>query len=466
MIIKVISYNILQDSLANPDFVLVNKKYLSNDTRTSLIIKKILSKIEENTIICLQETGETQLQLIIQTFFKLNYLCINIGDVAILFPFKKFNIKKLEYGNISNLKDFLPKEKHELILSKKKYYIILQLQSIKSKKIFTVANTHLISNPFLAELKLLQTYLILKKLDTYKNIIFAGDYNSMPGSDVVNLVLNKHDHNFDPIQNKYKPTHEHKYITTHTKNKNSGIFTAMIDYIFTSKNLKIKKVSKLYSKSYYNRKNIAPNKSPVTYVKDQGQCGSCWSFSATGALEGAWSIGKGKLESLSEQQLVDCSKSYGNHGCYGGLMDNAFDYVEDNGLCSEDEYPYIGKGGDCKKCDVIVEALGCVDVTKNNQVDLKEAVSMGPVSIAIEADTKVFQLYTSGVITGDECGTNLDHGVLIVGYGEENGEKYWLVKNSWGPSWGEGGYVKIGRSESTNDPGVCGVAMQASYPVV
>lgn len=261
MIIKVISYNILQDSLANPDFVLVNKKYLNNDTRTSLIIKKILSKIEENTIICLQETGETQLQLIIQTFFKLNYLCINIGDVAILFPFKKFNIKKLEYGNISNLKDFLPKEKHELILSKKKYYIILQLQSIKNKKIFTVANTHLISSPFLAELKLLQTYLILKKLDTYKNIIFAGDYNSMPGSDVVNLVLNKHDHNFDPIQNKYKPTHEHKYITTHTKNKNSGIFTAMIDYIFTSKNLKIKKVSKLYSKSYYNKKNIAPNKS-------------------------------------------------------------------------------------------------------------------------------------------------------------------------------------------------------------
>ena len=183
-------------------------------------------------------------------------------------------------------------------------------------------------------------------------------------------------------------------------------------------------------------------------------------------MEGAWAISKGSLVSLSEQQLVDCSKSYGNHGCNGGLMDNAFQYAKDNGMCTESSYPYTAKGGDCQKCTTVVQISGCTDVTKNNQVDLKEAVSKGPVSIAIEADTKAFQLYTSGVFTSDSCGTNLDHGVLIVGYGVENNIEYWLVKNSWGPSWGDQGYIKIERSDSTDDPGVCGIAMQPSYPNV
>lgn len=209
----------------------------------------------------------------------------------------------------------------------------------------------------------------------------------------------------------------------------------------------------------------------VTPVKNQGSCGSCWAFSSTGALEGAWAKKTDKLISLSEQQLVDCAGGrYGNHGCNGGLMDNAFKYVFDNGLCTEEEYPYTSNDKNtCKSatCNSSVSVVGCSDVEKNNQLALKAAVAHGPVSIAVEADTKIFQFYSGGVVTDIAlCGQNLDHGVLIVGYGVENGLKYWLVKNSWGEGWGQDGYIKLGRSDSTDDPGVCGVAKQASFPLV
>jgi len=209
----------------------------------------------------------------------------------------------------------------------------------------------------------------------------------------------------------------------------------------------------------------------VTPVKNQGQCGSCWSFSASGAMEGAWAIKTTDIISISEQQLVDCSKKYGNLGCKGGFMDNAFQYAIDNGMCSEESYPYNSgvtkTGGSCVECKPVVAIKACSDVPPNNQVALKEAVALiGPISIALDAETKLFQSYKSGVITSESCGTNLDHGVLIVGYGEEDSIKYWLVKNSWGASWGDAGYIKIARSESKNDAGICGIAMQPSFPII
>ena len=213
-------------------------------------------------------------------------------------------------------------------------------------------------------------------------------------------------------------------------------------------------------------------KGAVTSVKDQGQCGSCWSFSSTGAVEGAWAIAKGQLIDLSEQELVDCATgvTYGSFACSGGEMDGAFKFIMTNGQCSLSSYPYTSgvtkTGGSCQKCSPVAHISSCSDVKSKDQISLKGAVAKQPVSVAISADTRLFQSYSSGVITSTSCYTSLDHGVLVVGYGTESGQDYWLVKNSWGSSWGEAGYVKIAKSSSTNDPGICGIALQPSFPTV
>jgi C1A family cysteine protease len=209
-------------------------------------------------------------------------------------------------------------------------------------------------------------------------------------------------------------------------------------------------------------------KGAVTPVKNQQQCGSCWAFSTTGSVEGAWFLSKGSLVSLSEQQLVDCSDAEGNQGCNGGLMDQAFQYIIDNkGITTETAYPYTATDGTCVASGKPVAATlsGFKDVTANSELALETAIVQQPVSVAVEADQSVFQFYSGGVMDS-ACGTQLDHGVLAVGYGVDGGKEYYKVKNSWGADWGMKGYILLGRGTKFNPSGQCGIQMVASYPVV
>ncbi|XP_052436734.1 procathepsin L-like isoform X2 [Carassius gibelio] len=208
------------------------------------------------------------------------------------------------------------------------------------------------------------------------------------------------------------------------------------------------------------------DKGYVTDVKYQGGCGSCWAFSATGALEGQTFKKTGKLVSLSEQQLVDCSRAFGNLGCNGGLMDQTFQYIEVNGgLDTEESYPYEGIDNQCRFNPSTVGATcrGYVDVIRGDESALQEAVAIvGPVSVGIDAGHITFQLYESGIYDEPECSSYfINHGVLVVGYGSSSGD-YWIVKNSWGVGWGDKGYILMSRNKSNQ----CGIASLASYPLV
>jgi len=219
------------------------------------------------------------------------------------------------------------------------------------------------------------------------------------------------------------------------------------------------------------------NEGAVTEVKNQWECGGCWAFSSTGSVEGQNFLKTGELISLSEQQLIDCSTAYGNDGCGGGWMYTSFEYIRDNGgLNSEAEYPFQQKLGLVAhmKCrfnpdGTRVTVTGYVNITSGDQDELQDAVAnVGPISVAIDASENL-QLYSSGILDDVSCGSEFDdlnHGVLAIGYGqgtaEENNSPFWLVKNSWGASWGEEGFFRLLKDGSN----MCGISTAASYPTV
>jgi len=206
-------------------------------------------------------------------------------------------------------------------------------------------------------------------------------------------------------------------------------------------------------------------KGAVTPIKDQGQCGSCWSFSATGGLEGAHFLAKNELVSLSEQNLVDCSVAEGNEGCNGGLMTQAFDYIKKNkGIDTEASYPYTATGPNAckfKPADIGSTLTGYTNIASGSEADLVAKITEGPVSVAIDASHSSFQLYQSGVYYEPACSaTALDHGVLAVGYGTDGTKDMYIVKNSWGVSWGNKGFIEMSRNKNNN----CGIATMSTIP--
>lgn len=204
----------------------------------------------------------------------------------------------------------------------------------------------------------------------------------------------------------------------------------------------------------------------VTPVQNQGDCGACYAFSATGALEGQHCLKTGQLVQLSAQQLIDCSHDFGNRWCISGRMDWSFKYIKVNdGIDTAEAYPYEAKNSTCRYNVSAVGATdtGYVSIPVGDELALMEAVAtVGPVSAAIDASQQSFMLYNSGVYDDPDCSDTANHSILIVGYGQENGTDYWLVKNSWGESWGDNGYVKMARNKSNQ----CAIATYASYPLV
>ena len=291
-------------------------------------------------------------------------------------------------------------------------------------------------------------------------------YNQWKVNYKINVGAAEDDYRFKVFSANYEKITRHNRLLGRSYTLGLNAFTHLTteEFAATKVGLKMPKtVSKNVSALPATSLKAVDWTTKMNPVKDQGQCGSCWAFSAVGALEGLFST-KGNLMDLAEQELVDCSGSYGNEGCNGGLMDSAFEYVRDHGgIALQSEYKYTATDGKCKadKTSKNAKITGYVNVPENDPEALKAAIAKQPVSVAVQADSFAFQFYKSGVVTGTSCGTSLNHGVVAVGYDDTVSPAFYLVRNSWGTSWGDKGHIRIGIESGK---GVCGIQMMSSYP--
>ncbi|KAM0944134.1 putative fruit bromelain [Dioscorea sansibarensis] len=279
-------------------------------------------------------------------------------------------------------------------------------------------------------------------------------------------IFNSHNFGFKLIDNKFADLTNVEFLDNH---RCFGTFLGEKKVVQQNQ-----KSNKKKNDNCQNSSDLPPvdwrDHGAITAVKDQGQCGSCWAFSAVASIEAANKIkNNATLVSLSEQEIVDCDTSGSSSGCAGGLMTQAFEFVQqNNGLTNDTYYPYTGVQGQCNKTKVVsplVTVKGYMNVTSNSEDNLADAVTGQPVSVAIDAGGYLFQLYSSGVYDGP-CGTNLNHGVTVVGFEtNSNDGDYWIVKNSWGADWGEGGYIRMRRGVPQSE-GLCGITLKASYPLL
>jgi C1A family cysteine protease len=275
-----------------------------------------------------------------------------------------------------------------------------------------------------------------------KYIIFACNINKI---NIHNLNKNK---NYKLNVNKFTDTYKLSNITHNTYKSKENTVCKSIQFT-----------------NYLNNDNNSFDwriKGKINPIKDQGLCGSCLAFSSVSNAEHIWYLYSGELFDLSEQELIDCVKE--NNGCNGGKMESSFKYLINMGLCLEKDYKYLYLFGNnnissyCKNCKSYVSFMNCFYILPGNQLTLKYVLNKNPVIASVDASSFYFRFYSSGILDEINCGTNINHAVEIIGYGNENGIDFWIVRNSWGTDWGENGYIRIKRTNLQNDIGICGIA--------